>query len=138
MENLFLYFYCNTLWNIPYAPVILWYLVLMTSSLMEAIIVACCRTVNVALRVSDCLYQIVDIFWCNSTWALAYYWSLFESRVVEKTFQYNLREKLGKTILEFSFIKFVKDILCPCNFLVSRFNDIITSITNHSILIHNW
>ena len=48
-----------------------------------------------------------------------------------------VRNKLGKTVLECALRKIVKEILCHCNFMVSRVYDISTDLTNQFSLLNN-
>ena len=45
-------------------------------------------------------------------------------------------DNIGKTVLAFSLLNIAKEILCPCNFLVSRVYYHGTAITNKNSLLH--
>ena len=48
-----------------------------------------------------------------------------------------IREKLGKPVLAFALLNFLKDIFCLCTFLVSHVYDLITTVTNQCSLFPN-
>ena len=51
-----------------------WYDVFMISELLEQISVACCITMNVALRVFDFWYHSMSLLMCKFSWSLACLW----------------------------------------------------------------
>ena len=48
-----------------------------------------------------------------------------------------VRDKQGKHVLAFEFLNFVKEILCPCNFMALCVYDISNAVTNKLSLLHN-
>ena len=66
-----------------------------------------------------------------------WYWYWVIEKEVENISLSKVRDKLGKTVLEFSLKNIVKEILCSCNFLVLCVYDIVTDIKYRRSLFHN-